>query len=82
MSKPIVTTDVGDVAEFIKDGDNGFVVAPGNAEALAVKVELLVKNNEIRNDFTRKIRKVAVDHLDSDIYAKKYVQAYQFVLNG
>lgn len=37
-AKPVVATDVGGVAEVVRDGETGFVVPPGDVEALADRV--------------------------------------------
>jgi glycosyltransferase involved in cell wall biosynthesis len=81
MERPIVSTDVGDISSFITDGENGFVVPPGNSEALAEKVEILLKDKELRRKFSKEIRKIAVEHLDIDICVRKHAQAYRYVLN-
>jgi glycosyltransferase involved in cell wall biosynthesis len=36
---PVVSTDVGGVAEVVRDGENGLLVAPGDGAALAAAVE-------------------------------------------
>jgi len=41
-----VTTDVGDVRRWIKDGENGFIVPTGNPEALAEKIIYLLQNRD------------------------------------
>jgi glycosyltransferase involved in cell wall biosynthesis len=35
LGRPVVATSVGGVAEILRDGETGFVVPPGNSEALA-----------------------------------------------
>lgn len=46
---PIITTNVGAIPEFIKDGVNGFIIEPNDPEALAEKVDLLIKDKETAN---------------------------------
>ncbi len=77
MAKPIVSTDVGDVAKFIKNGDNGFVVSIKDAVALAEKVSILIENKDLRKKFGQQAREVAVRYLDVDICAKKHAQFYK-----
>jgi len=81
MAKPIVTTDVGDVSRFIKNEESGFVVPTKNLGALTEKTSLLIKNENIRNVFGQKVRKIALQYLDIDICAKKHKQFYKEVLN-
>lgn len=48
---PIVSTDVGAVAEALDDGMGGFVVPPKTAEALAEKLRILLENPDLRTQF-------------------------------
>jgi len=38
VGTPVIATSVGGVAEVVRDGENGLLVAPGDAEALAAAV--------------------------------------------
>jgi glycosyltransferase involved in cell wall biosynthesis len=80
MGKPIVATDVGDVARFIMDGENGFMVPSRNSKALADKVEILLRDEKRRRKFSERVRNLAVEHLDIDVCVKKHAKAYRYVL--
>ena len=80
MAKPIVSTDVGDVTRFIKNGENGFVVPIKDAAALAEKVGLLIEDKELRKKFAQKARGVAVKHLGIDICVKKHAEFYEKIV--
>ena len=82
MEKAIVSTDVGDVKRFIKDGENGFVVPPRDAKALAEKVSILIENENLRVKFGKLARAVAVKELDVAICADKHRRFYLEVLNN
>jgi len=43
---PVVATDVGGVAEVVRDGASGFVVPPGDAAALAARLGTLLDDPE------------------------------------
>ena len=45
---PIITTDTGGQTDFIIDGHNGFLVHVGDVETLAVKIEELYTNHDLR----------------------------------
>ena len=42
VGTPVVSTDVGGVAEVVEDGVNGFLVSPGDADALAGAIRRLL----------------------------------------
>ncbi|MBA7507586.1 N-acetyl-alpha-D-glucosaminyl L-malate synthase [subsurface metagenome] len=59
---PIVATRVGGLAEIIKDGDNGFLVEPGNPQQLAEKVLLILKDKELRERISRNNKEAAKEY--------------------
>jgi len=81
MERAIVSTDVGDVAKFIKDGESGFVVPIKNADALAERVGMLVENADLRKKFGTNARKIAVKNLDVNICAKKHADFYRKIMD-
>jgi len=44
---------IGGLPEIIKDGENGFLVEPGNPEQIAEKVLLLLGDDELRERISR-----------------------------
>jgi glycosyltransferase involved in cell wall biosynthesis len=82
MAKPIVAADVGDVAEFIIDGEDGFIVPTQNSEALAEKVAILLADENLRHRFSEKVRRTAVEQLDVDRCVKKHAQAYRCIVGS
>jgi glycosyltransferase involved in cell wall biosynthesis len=76
MEKAIVSTDVGDVSRFIKDGENGYIVESCNGRALAQKVKLLVDNPKTCDRFGKLARRTALEHLDLKICVEAHRNAY------
>jgi glycosyltransferase involved in cell wall biosynthesis len=82
MGKAIVSTNVGDVAKFIKDGESGFVVPIKNAGALAEKVGMFIENADLRKKVGANARKIAIKNLDVDICVKKHADFYRKIMDG
>ncbi len=82
MGKPVVSTDVGDVKQFIKDGENGFIVPPREPEALAKKIELLCEDPQLREEFGRRARRIAIERLDIAVCAKRHEEVYREVFKS
>ena len=82
MEKAIVSTDVGDVSEFISDGENGFIVPVGDAYQLAEKISILIKNPSMRSEFGKKARIAAIEKLDLTIAVKRHVEVYKAVIEN
>lgn len=49
FSLPIVSTFEGGIPDVVEDGKTGFLVEKGNAEDFAEKLELLIRNAELRS---------------------------------
>ena len=80
MEKAVVSTDVGDVANFIKDGESGYIVPIKNASEMAGKVELLLEDAALRKKIGMNARKIAVKNLDVNICVEKHAKFYREVM--
>ncbi len=49
--RPVIATDVGGVADVVKDGINGYLIASGDARAFALRLADLVKDTGKRSEF-------------------------------
>ncbi len=78
----IVTTPVGGIPEIIKDGCNGYLVMPGDVEALAEKLEVLAKNPQLCHQMGQQNRIVAETELNVNIYVSDLVHLYRELLNA
>ena len=48
--KPVMAFDIGTTAEIIEDNKTGFLVEKGNVSQLTEKMEILIKNTELREN--------------------------------
>ena len=49
---PVIASDNGGTKEIIEDGVNGFLIQNGDYQSLASKILLLIKNNDLRMQFS------------------------------
>jgi len=49
--RPVVATDVGGVGDVVKDGASGFLVEPGDVEAMAERLSRLAGDGDLRRAF-------------------------------
>ena len=80
MGKAIVSRDVGDVAKFIIDGENGYIVPIKDAAALVKKAALFIDNLDLRKKIGINAREIAVTNLDLDICVKKHAAFYRKIM--
>jgi glycosyltransferase involved in cell wall biosynthesis len=62
QGKPVVATALGEQAEIIKDGINGFLVPPGRVEDLAAKIGQLLLDPALLERLGRRAREDAVGY--------------------
>jgi len=55
---PVITADIGGMAELVKDGEYGFTFPVGDAEKLAEKIQLFIKNPELKNKLSSNLPEV------------------------
>lgn len=56
-SLPIVSTIEGGIPDMVEDGVTGFLIPPNNADVLAAKIELMIKNPALREQMGQAGRK-------------------------
>jgi len=66
VGKPVVATRAGGVPEFVRDGENGLLVAPDDAAALASVLRRLFEDSALRERLSagalRAVRDFSVEH--------------------
>jgi len=75
-AKPIVTTDVGGVAEAVIDGVNGYLVPPRNPSSLAKSILNLLNNPDKARQMGQKGRELAKQNFSMNIVCKKLEKIY------
>ncbi len=50
---PNISTDIASIPEVIVDGENGYLIKPGDVEALSNKLILLINNSDLRQIFSQ-----------------------------
>lgn len=77
-----VTTDVGDVRRWIKDGKNGFVVPTKNPEVLAEKIIYMLRNKEVLKRFGATNRSLIEERADYYKEMEKVGRIYENLIEG
>ncbi|MFA6106324.1 MAG: glycosyltransferase [Patescibacteria group bacterium] len=58
---PVIASRAAGIPEIVKDGENGFLAAPGNTEEMAEKLIALLADPEIRKKFSQNSRSNALN---------------------
>jgi glycosyltransferase involved in cell wall biosynthesis len=78
--KPVVASDVGGVAEMVGDGETGFVVAPGDVAALALRMLTLLDDQELSQRMGKRGHEIALKRFAPEAVARATADAYRAAL--
>jgi glycosyltransferase involved in cell wall biosynthesis len=79
---PVVAGDVGSVAEAVRDGDTGYVVAPDDLAGLTDRLRRLLDDRTLRRSMGERGRVVAGEEFTAVAMARRYERIYERVLAG
>lgn len=74
---PSVSTNVGGIPEVVEDGVNGLLVPFGDVENLALSLEKLITNSELRTNFGEAARLHAHEKFSAEVIIPQYEALYQ-----
>jgi glycosyltransferase involved in cell wall biosynthesis len=79
---PVIASQSGGLAEIIDDDNTGFLVQPGNVDALAKCMLKLITNRSLVIKFGRQAHARASRLFDADDFAKRLELVYDKVITG
>ena len=75
---PVIGTDVGGIPEGIENGVNGFIVPPGNVDELIKKLNILLKDENLRKKFgNNSLKKIHENSMTLEKKTEKLTNLYQ-----
>lgn len=77
---PIISTPVGGIPEVIVEGENGFLITPGDYVSLADKIIKLIENEELRRMISRNNQEKIREKYDWSIVSTKICEEYKKLL--
>jgi glycosyltransferase involved in cell wall biosynthesis len=77
---PVVATAVGGVPELIENGKTGWLVPPRDAEALASRLRLLLRNSELRLSVGAAAHAHVRDHFSAAQMTENFARLYDELL--
>ncbi len=76
---PVVSTNVGGIPEAVIDGENGYIVAPGDVEFLAGRLTQLLKDAVLREKMGRRSLAIAKEKFSVESIGSKLESVYKEV---
>jgi len=74
---PVIVTRKGGVTSLVKDGYNGYLVRPRNAEQIAQKVNYLLENDELRRKMGQRAHEIVAQKYTWQDITKKFENIYR-----
>jgi glycosyltransferase involved in cell wall biosynthesis len=78
----VVSTDVGGIADVVEDGKSGFLVPPGDDEAMRGKLQELAENRGLASQAGRLARDQVQERYSSERMARQYLELYRSELGA
>ena len=78
---PVVATAGGGTAEIISNGNNGFIVEPGNIEEANRCLQILLENKVLYHQFSESARKTISSRFDLTTMGDEYLKLYEHLLS-
>ena len=82
LGKPVVATRHAGTVDYIRNGENGFLVEPGDAEGLARAVQNLLDDPALRRRVGRKALADVMEKYSLEAHAKARLQAISDLLSA
>jgi len=74
LQKPVIASRVGGIPDLIQDGQNGFLVEPGNAEELAEKLRILLRDRSLAIEMGKQGRELVQSKFSNEKYISNYLE--------
>lgn len=77
---PVISTHHAGIAELVDHGKTGFLVPPGNASALAEKIEYLIQHQQERATMGLRAREIVEREYDTDMLNDQLISLFYKLL--
>jgi colanic acid/amylovoran biosynthesis glycosyltransferase len=82
MEIPVISTCINGIPELIDSGDNGILVSPGDAEALFLKIKLLIEEPLLRARMGQQARRKVEEAYNLSTNCNQLVSLFEQVLEN
>ena len=78
---PVISTPVGGIPEAVVDGETGFLVSPGDVQALSKKISLLLGNPDLCLELGANARRMVEEKFQVDVILQRLYALYDSCLD-
>jgi len=77
---PLISSGVGGMTDFVKQGVNGIIVPPNDPRKLANALKYLLENEDLREEYGKNARRIVEEHFSWESVARKAAKIYEQVI--
>lgn len=77
---PVISTPIAGIPEAVEDGVSGFLIPPGDAHALADRINMLANDKELREKMGAESYRIAKEKFDINVIIKQLREIYDELL--
>ena len=77
---PVIATRIGGIPEVVAEGETGFLSDIGDTDKMSDDVMQFLRDEEMRIEFGKKARELAVSRYGSDLIIPQYITFYEKIL--
>lgn len=77
---PVVASNLEGLKDAIKDGEDGFLLEPGNADAWASKIKELLENDGFRAEFGKRAKRYVEENFTWEKISKRYLEEIEKII--
>jgi len=81
VGRALVATDVPGCREIVRNGENGFLVKPGDVTELTEALRKLITDKNLKIEFGKKSSEIVAREFSSEIIQKELNEVYHSLLN-
>ena len=74
---PIISTNVGSIAEAVKEKENGFLIEPGDVDSLANAMIQLINDSYLWEKESKAARKICENKFSEDVFFEAVEKVYR-----
>jgi glycosyltransferase involved in cell wall biosynthesis len=78
---PVLASNIEGLKDAIKEGQNGFLIEPKNADAFLKKINELMSRDDFRLEFGEKARKFVVENFSWEKISQQYLKEIKTVIS-
>lgn len=79
---PIVATNVGAIPDFVTPGENGFLIEPGDVDALVQYLDVLLRDPELCREFGERGYQLVIDNYSWERVGEKMSAAIRGIIKN